>query len=368
MKLVIDIRMINASGIGTYLKNILPEIIVSFDEVVVLGDKKEILQFEWSKQVEIIEFKAKIYSIKEQFLYPFIIPECDIFWCPHFNFPILPFRATKKVVTIHDVNHLTGVSSFSAIKKKYAFLLFNNAVKKTNLIFTVSEFSKNELIKYTEVDPKKIKVVYCGVNRLLFSREYKNKNLKLPENYILYVGNIKPHKNLIILLKAYNNFSNEFKSKFKLLIVGKKEGFITKDNLIDTYINSNNLEKLVLFSGHVNDSDLPIYYQKASLFVFPSLYEGFGLPILEALAAKTKVISSNAASLPEIGGKAVIYFDPTNEKQLSQKIKECLENQVVDEKENKKRTIQLDKFTWEKSIKNHLDALNKILNLPVNKQ
>lgn len=368
MKLVIDIRMINASGIGTYLKNILPEIIISFDEVIVLGNKREILQFDWSNQVEIIQFNAKIYSIKEQFFYPFIIPKCDVFWCPHFNFPILPFFAAKKIVTIHDVNHLTGVSSFSVIKKRYASLLFNNAVKKTNLIFTVSEFSKKELIKYTAVDPEKIKVVYCGVNRSLFSSEKNNKNLKLPENYILYVGNIKPHKNLITLLKAYNNFSNEFKSKFKLLIVGEKEGFITKDNLIDNYINKNSLEKMVLFSGHVSDSDLPTYYQNASLFVFPSLYEGFGLPILEALAAKTIIISSNAASLPEIGGEAVIYFDPTNEVELYQKIKECLENRLISEKEMQKRTIQLDKFTWEKSIKNHLDAFNKILNLPTNKQ
>lgn len=367
MKLVIDVRMINASGIGTYLKNILPEIIIAFDEVVVMGNKKEILEFEWSKQVKIIQFNSKIYSIKEQFLYPFIIPKCDVFWCPHFNFPILPVLATKKTVTIHDVNHLTGVSPISKIKKQYAYLLFKNAVRKADIIFTVSEFSKTELIKYTSAKSEKIKVVYCGINSSLFEEEKNNENLKLPQDYILYVGNIKPHKNLIVLLKAYNTFSNEFKSQFKLLIVGKKEGFITKDNSIDTYIKKNNLEKFLIFSGYVRDSDLPFYYQKASLFVFPSLYEGFGLPILEALAAKTLVISSNAASLQEIGGDAVIYFNPRNAAELSKKIKECLESKVIDETKKQKRRIQLDKFTWEKSIKNHLEGFGKILNLP-NKQ
>jgi glycosyltransferase involved in cell wall biosynthesis len=104
---------------------------------------------------------------------------------------------------------------------------------------------------------------------------------------------------------------------------------------------------------------LPLYYQNASLFVFPSLYEGFGLPVLEALAAKTMVISSNAASLPEIGGEAVIYFDPKNDIELSQKIKDCLKNKVSIEIE--KRAVQLDKFTWKKSIKNHLEAFRNIL-------
>jgi len=365
MKLVIDIRMINASGIGTYLKNILPEMIMAFNEVIVLGNKDEITKFEWSKQVKIIEFHSKIYSLKEQILYPFIVPKCDVFWCPHFNFPILPVRAKKKLVTIHDVNHLAGVSPISKIKKKYAHLLFENAVRKVDLIFTVSEFSKKEIIKYTKAKPEKIKVVHCGVNASFFKKEKNSKNLKLPENYILYVGNVKPHKNLIVLLKAYAMFSNEFKSKFKLLIVGKKQGFITQDNDIDNFIKNNDLEKIVFFSGHVADSDLPIYYQKASLFVFPSLYEGFGLPILEALAAKTIVISSNASSLPEIGGNAVVYFEPENHIELSQKIEECLESSIINERLEKERSTQLQKFTWKKSIQNHLEAFSEILNYPI---
>lgn len=360
MKLVIDIRLLNASGIGTYLKNILPGILDEFDQIVVLGNQQEISLFPWSKSVEIINFDAKIYSLKEQLLYPKVIPKCDIFWAPHFNLPLLPIRAKKVVATIHDVNHLAGVSPISLLKKKYAHLLFQNAVNKANLIFTVSEFSKSELMKYTTVNPEKIKVVYGGVNQSFFQNTKKDTRFKLPENYILYVGNVKPHKNLITLLKAYILLSKEMRLKYQLVIIGKKEGFITQDKQIDDFITKNNLEDQIMFTGYVEDLDLPKMYQEAALFVFPSLYEGFGLPILEALAAKTKIICSSAASLPEIGGNAVIYFDPNNYTELAQKILDNIENVTNEASLHIEREIQLKKFTWEKAIQNHKHGFKTI--------
>ena len=360
MKLVIDLRLINTSGIGTYLKNVIPGILSSFDQIVVLGNTQEIMSFDWSKEVQIIECNAKIYSFKEQLLYPIVIPKCDVFWSPHFNLPILPIKAKKIVATIHDVNHLTSIAPHSFLKKKYAFLLFHNAVSKANLIFTVSEFSKREILKYTSVNAEKIKVVYCGVDESFFQNTQNKKDLKLPENYILYVGNVKPHKNLIVLLKAYNSLSNQLKSKFKLVIIGKKEGFITQDKQIEDYIIKNNLQKHIVFTGYVHDIDLPKIYQNASLFVFPSLYEGFGLPVLEAMAARIKVLSSNAASLPEIGGDAVIYFDPLNDKELASKIASIIENPIIWNEFIKKTEFQLAKFTWSKSIQNHLNAFKTL--------
>lgn len=360
MKLVIDIRLINASGIGTYLKNVIPGVLHVFDEVLVLGNTKEIQFFEWSKDVKIIEFNAHIYSLKEQFQYPFIIPDCDILWCPHFNVPILPVKARKIITTIHDVYHLTNNASISYLKKKYAGMLFKNAIKKSSLILTVSEFSKTEILKYTNANSQKVEVVYCGVNRFLFENSKAEYNLKLPENYILYVGNIKPHKNLIVLLKAYKTLSEEFKSKYKLVFIGKKDGFLTQENDIHTFIQSNNLQKDITFTGYVNDSDIPKIYHNAQLFVFPSLYEGFGLPILEALATGTKVLSSNAASLPEIGGEAVVYFDPNDNVGLAKLIKDNIEDLPKSEFLVAQGNKQLEKFTWEKSIEKHLSAFKKL--------
>lgn len=361
MKLVIDVRFINASGIGTYIKNVIPDIISEFANVTVLGNTNEIRQFNWSSKVEIIEFDSKMYSIKEQFLYPFKIPKCDIFWCPHFNSPILPIRARKKAVTIHDVNHLTSILDISFLKKKYAAILYKNSVKKADTIFTVSEFSKNEIVKYTNANAEKIKVVYCGVNTPFFEKTQENANVNLPKDFILYIGNVKPHKNLIVLLQAYMALESHIRAKYKLIIVGKKDGFITADNEIDQFIEKNNLDENIIFAGHVNDQDLPIYYQKATLFVFPSLYEGFGLPILEALAAKTVVLSSNAASLPEIGGDAVYYFDPKNVVELTQKMTDILENLNSYSEIIESRKTQLERFTWDKSVKKHLKEFKTII-------
>ncbi|SFC56009.1 glycosyltransferase family 4 protein [Flavobacterium phragmitis] len=366
MKLVIDIRLINASGIGTYIKNVIPDIISEFKTVTVLGNKNEIEKFDWSRKVEIVEFNSKMYSLTGQLLYPFKIPQCDVFWCPHFNFPIFPIRAKKKAVTIHDVNHLTGISPISSLKKKYASFLYKNAVRKADVIFTVSEFSKKEIVHYTIAELEKVKVVYCGVD-IPFFEEEKQSNIELPKDFLLYIGNIKPHKNLIVLLQAYNSLNSSLKEKYKLLIVGKKEGFITGDNQIEEYIKTNNLEKNIIFSGWIQDQDLPVYYQKASLFVFPSLYEGFGLPILESLAAKTPVISSSAASLPEIGSNLVEYFDPNNDKELAQKIMNVLKNPGFNNQVSGSLKTHLEKFTWEKSIKKHLQGFYDILYL-INKK
>ena len=360
MKLVIDVRLINASGIGTYLKNIIPGILHAFDVVSVLGNTAEIQLFDWSKNVEIIEFNAAIYSIKEQIQYPFIVPECDILWCPHFNVPLFPVKAHKIAATIHDVYHLSNKASISYLKKKYAKILFQNAVRKSKTIFTVSEFSKAEILKYTNAKPEKLKIVYCGVDKSLFRNLKTAGDLKLPPNYILYVGNIKPHKNLIVLLKAYVTFSEKFKSKYQLVFVGKKEGFVTGDSQIQNFIISNNLQKHITFTGYIDDSQIPGIYHKAKLFVFPSLYEGFGLPILEALASQTKVISSNAASLPEVGGEAVLYFNPNDHLELA----ELIENNIDDSSKNDflfaQGEKQLEKFTWEKSIEEHLKEFKKL--------
>lgn len=360
MKLVIDIRLINTSGIGTYLKNIIPGILHTFDEVSVLGNTKEIQLFEWSKKVEIIEFNANIYSIKEQFQYPFIIPKCDILWCPHFNVPIFGVKAKSIITTIHDVYHLTPDASISYLKKIYAKILFRNAVQKSSMILTVSEFSKSEILKYTHINSKKIEVVYGGINKTLFRNSTSNSSIKLPQDFILYVGNIKPHKNLIVLLKAYAAFSEEFRSKYQLVFIGKKEGFLTEDNTIQKFINNNDLQKHITFTGYLEDSEIPKIYKRADLFVFPSLYEGFGLPILEAIASQTKVITSNAASLPEVGGEAVIYFDPKNYLQLAELIKSNIDNSSNDDFLFFQGEKQLEKFSWENAIEKHLAAFKKI--------
>lgn len=363
MKLAVDVRMINASGIGTYLKNVLPGLLHLFDEVIVLGNIDELQKFSWFSRVTAIAFEAKIYSLAEQLQYPGIIPECDIFWTPHFNAPLLPIKAKKRVVTIHDVYHLSKDNEVTLFHKLYAKLLLKNAVNRSAAILTVSEFSKSEITRYTGANPAKIDVVYCGVDRLFFegNKQPAGAVLSLPTKYILFVGNVKPHKNLITLLKAYNALEKGLQDNYKLVIIGKKEGFITQDSNLMGYIETNGLTNNILFTGYLEDYLIPIIYKKAALFVFPSLYEGFGLPVLEALAAGTPVLSSDAASLPEVGGDAVEYFKPLNVESLTSKISHALHQSRRTPEFLAKAEKQTALFSWQLSVENHIAAFKKII-------
>ena len=358
-KIVIDARMINDSGVGTYIKNIIPYLISKFD-VILIGKKTELLMFENNEKNNIINFQSKIYSLKEQILYPFIIPKCDIFWSPHFNAPLLPIKAKKTITTIHDVNHLAFENDFSFLKKKYAKTLFLNAIRISDKVITVSNFSKKEIIKYLKPKKELIEVIYSGVNKAFYNEKDLNFLPELPKKYILYVGNVKPHKNLITLFKAYNNLPPIIKDEYDLVILGKKDGFITPDLNVFKFIETKDLINKIYFTGFIEDKFVPNIYKNATIFVFPSLYEGFGLPILEAMASKTMVLSSNFASLPEVGGENVLYFNPNDEIELTSKIVKTLSNSELRGVFSKKGYEYSKKFSWINTAEKHMDLFQNL--------
>ncbi len=347
-KLVVDARMINASGIGRYLKELLPYIVNKF-ETTLIGDEREIKKFEWSKKVKIINSNAPIYSVKEQIELFKKIPETDIFWSPHYNIPVLPIKAKKRVVTIHDVYHLAFKSTLTVPQKIYAEFMIKQAVKKSDVIITVSEFSKNEILKYNPVN-KDISVIYNGVNLDFF----KPLNNVKKEKYILYVGNVKPNKNLVRALKAFIKLGL---TDFKFIIVGEKENFITKDTQVE--ILAKNLGDKVIFTGYVDDKKLVEIYNKAFLFIFPSIYEGFGVPPLEAMACGTPVVVSNAASLPEICGDAAYYVNPYKIEDIAKGIKTIIENESLRKKLIEKGFERVKFFSWENSAKKTIKILEE---------
>ncbi len=358
-ELTVDVRMINSSGIGSYLKNILPIIVDNFSTTL-LGNRNELQSFEWAKNCEIIQFNSKIYSLGEQLKYRRIIPKTDLLWCPHFNIPLLPVKTNKIATTIHDVNHLALSKDTSFVKNRYAKMLYDNAVIKSQKIITVSNFSKSELLKYTEVDASKMAVIHCGVNSSFFKKATINP-IELPKRYILFVGNVKPHKNLITLLKAYNELQNDLKQKYDLVVMGKREGFISSDRKALEYIETNNLSDKIFFTGYVDDNLVPLVYKNATLFVFPSYYEGFGLPLLEAMVSGVPVISSNAASLQEVGGDSVVYFNPDNTNELKEKMKFFLEGDSIRNQYIEKGFNRIQLFSWEKAAKLHVEIFKKLL-------
>lgn len=351
MKIAIDARMINMSGIGTYIQHLLKY--NKYD--VVLGDEKELGAYNVKN---IIKFNSPIYGIKEQLKFPYkklreLKP--DILHIPHYNIPI--FYRGKMIVTIHDLTHLIYKeflpNNFAYL---YAKFMLGLAIKKSVKVITVSENTKNDIIKIFKTNPEKIEVIYNAAGNEFIKKDKENikylyKKYSIPKNkkIIMYVGNLKPHKNLERLLRAFSKIN---KKDCYLLLVGKA---FKKYNVLEKLEEDLKISNKVIHTGMVEQEELVDLYNLADLFVFPSLYEGFGIPILEALACGTPVICSNTSSLPEVGGDVVEYFNPLD----VEEIKNTIERKLKD-KNNINYEKQLKKFDWEKSVKETKELYRKL--------
>jgi glycosyltransferase involved in cell wall biosynthesis len=358
MKIVIDARMIESSGIGRYIESILSEIVEHFRDVVLLGDAVKLhKKLKLSKNFQVIPFTDSIYSLSEQLKYPFIIPECDIFFSPHYNVPLLPIRARYRVVTIHDVYHLAFRKELSFPQKLYAKLVMKCALEKSDAIITVSHFSKREILKYTSEKYKdKVSVIHNG--EIFCEKEIRKGVRPISYPYFLFVGNVKPHKNLKRAIDAFRLLlldTSVSEKSLRFIIVGEKENFITRDNDIVGYIDGDKLLcERVIFTGWVSDDELVCLYAHAQAFIFPSFYEGFGFPPLESMALQVPVITSNVSSIPEICGDAVLYFDPFNVEDIYAKMKQILFDENLRDILIKNGLNNLKLFTKKESISNHL--------------
>ncbi|NGX30320.1 MAG: Glycogen synthase, partial [Candidatus Anoxychlamydiales bacterium] len=317
-KICIDARMIESAGIGTYLKSILKNLKEKvlekekFKIFLIVNSKvkeKKLEAYKWlSKNFELIFLDAPIYSIKEQILLPFKIPKCDLFFSPHFNIPIFPIRAKKRLVTIHDVYHLAFFSKLKFLEKIYAKFFIHKAAMQSDKIITVSNFSKSEILKYTKAKPDKIEVIYNTLNPIFLNKTKitdlkKNKKkidkYKIPKKYFLFVGSLKSHKNLLNLIKAYEEMEKEYPDVY-LVIVGRSKNLKNSIDIQEILDRNKTLSKKIKIISDLKDEDLASIYEKAIALVFPSYYEGFGYPPLEAMSMKCPVIASNRASIPEV--------------------------------------------------------------------
>jgi len=359
--LYIDIRMLDNSGIGTYIKNTITfaieQLKYNYKFILLVSRKQDFnLKVQKLNEYKIIMCDSKIYSLYEQYeLKRNIQNHIDIFWSPHYNIPLL--YKGKLLVTIHDVFHLAMPQYVKGLHKKmYARFMFNAVKKKASKIICVSNFTKNELIRLVGVDEKKIKVIHNGVDGSWFNITKTIKPNDKP--YLLYVGNVKPHKNLNNLLNAFDLIKDCI--PHDVIIVGKKEGFITGDKKL--FDKASEFGNRVKFTGYVTDEVLKQYYVHAACFVFPSFYEGFGLPPLEAMAVGCPVIVSNVASLPEVCGDAALYCDPYNPEDIAEKIKLLIENPSLQEELRQKGLERAKLFTWEKCAKETMAVIEEVLN------
>lgn len=341
----IDARMIEMSGIGTYIQHLMGHGIYD----VALGNEEEIRRYD--SDVKVIPYDAPIYSPKEQVGFPNKAAKAvgiDIMHFPHYNVPI-SYRG-KYVTTVHDLTHIV-LPEFLGGKAKYLYakFLMSQALRRASHIFTVSENSKKDIIKYFGTPEDKISITYDAIDddfrvkdRAEIEYLYNKYSIPRDKKLLLYVGNLKPHKNLSTLLKALKELNRD---DVYLLLVGK--AFKSVD--LDEQEKQLGIKDKVIHTGMVSKEELIDLYNLADLFVFPSLYEGFGIPPLEAMACGTPVIAANNSSIPEVCGDAAVYFDGHDEIMLAMQIKELLES-------NKKRIARqarglqwYKKFEWEKT-------------------
>jgi len=357
MRLCLDARMIRSGGIGTYIKNLI--------DVFASEKKIKLTLLHWKKDAHFFKdyplankriIHSPIYSVREQFELPLKIPSCDLFFAPHFNIPLLPIRAKKRATTIHDTYHLTYFSTLSFTQKIYAKLFYNGAIFKSDTLITEAHFAKTEILTRCLLRPKKLEVIYNAYR--LNKTSQSALPTHLPSKFILSVGNIKPHKNLLRLLQAYE----QLECQEHLLLVGQADRLGTQEKeLFDFLERKPALKKRVHFTGYISDDELATLYKKARLFIFPSLYEGFGLPPIEAMAAGVPVVASTAASIPEICKQGAYYIDPYKVSELKEAMQSLLNDEAL-----RKKQIEVGKevaygYRFELFKENYLNWISRWL-------
>ena len=277
-------------------------------------------------------------------------------------FYLNPVSSGKSILTIFDLNFLalrrftlwSGRWHYAPKIKEYA--------KRCDSIVTVSESSKKEIIESLNVAPEKITVIYGGCSEIFQPgsddglKEWIKRKYQIKGDFILYVGTLEPRKNLKGLIQAYNR--SRAKEEFLLVLAG---GRGWRYEHIFQLVKRLNLEDQVIFTGYVPEFDLPGLYGSASLFVYPSFYEGFGLPPLEAMACGVPVIVSNTTSLPEVVGDAGIYVDPNDTEQISVSIDLVLSDPKLHRALSEKGIERAKLFSWEKTANETLTLYKKLV-------
>lgn len=281
----------------------------------------------------------------------------ELYWQPNF-IPNSGIKAKKIVTTVHDFSFILYRDFHPKERIEYIEKYFFNNLDRSDMIITGSEYTKREILKYTKFKEDKIVVIYHGIDHNLFKVYQKIElGFDLPSKFILSVGSIEPRKNLLRLLKAYQGLPLEIKDEYKLLLVGFS-GW--ENSEIISLIKE--LEEYVQYLGFISDEELAQVYNLATLFVYPSLYEGFGLPVLEAMACGTAVVSSGLSSLPEVGGDAPLYCDPYSITDIQEKIVSTLADSSKRDSMVEKGLAQAQKFSWQKSAQEHKRVFTLMLN------
>jgi glycosyltransferase involved in cell wall biosynthesis len=264
----------------------------------------------------------------------------------------------KTLVTIHDLIFMRYPNLYSYFDRKIHYYKFKYAANKADLVIAISEQTKTDIVTYLKINPDKIKVIYQGCAPVFKENipsefiELTRKKYQLPTHFILNVGTIEKRKNVLSVIKAIKEIDNQ------LVIIGKKTAYFTE---INTYILENNLQNKVIFLENVELKELASIYRMATVFIYPSVFEGFGIPIIEALYSKTPVITSKGGCFSEAGGENSIYIDPLNPEELRIELSELLVNSEKRVVMQQKGFEFVQKFNDEIIAQNWIETYYKII-------
>jgi glycosyltransferase involved in cell wall biosynthesis len=363
MRIAIDARMIRQGsmhGIARYVYELLRGIASSDSKhsyFLIVSDKTPLAYEEWPENFSFILAKSNWISFREQIEIPRLLRDfqIDLFHSPSFVAPILCH--CRMIMTIHDLNHIVLPQFYTPFHQIYYRLFVKRCIQKSHAIITVSQFSKSEIIKIINLDPEKIFVTYNGVNPVyqpVIDKEqldYVREMYELPDEFVLCVSSNKPHKNVHQLVKAYCHSSVDI----PLVLATPVDPELLK------LAEKHNKKHLVYFSKFIAEDHLPAIYSMTKLFIYPSTYEGFGLPPLEAMSCGAPVVVARSSALPEVVGEHAIFADPYDHMDIAR----TLETGVNDLALRAKMQVGVDKhrqrFSWSKMCDQTLDLYDRCL-------
>src|SRR5258706_7215554 len=295
------------------------------------------------------------YSVSEQVKIPLVLKRerVTVFHAPHYVLP--PLVRCRSVVTIHDCIHLMFPQYLpNRLAFGYARTSIGLAARRATRVLTVSESSKRDILRFVDTQPEEIDVIYNAYDeRFAIDPAEEDvvrvrERFQLQDEFVLYAGNVKPHKNLERLIEAFEIVRKRGLDHLKLVMIGDE---ISKYTALRRAVHRHQLHKYVRFLGYLPEETLAVMYRLAGVFVFPSLYEGFALPPLEAMASGTPVVTSNVSSLPEVAGDAAVLVDPYDPHAIAEGIYQVLTDEQLRKDLRHRGVARAGMFSWEQSVR-----------------
>jgi glycosyltransferase involved in cell wall biosynthesis len=374
VKVAIDIRRMTEFGVGTYIRNVVRTLacLDRESEYFLIGSPAKVAEFGVLppnfRAVTLIDGDT---SLKGNLEFRGIVKrlECDLVHIPHL-FWLPRGLGCPYVLTVHDLlEHMYGSRNASSLRRSLHFYLTRRVLRKAARVIAVSQFTKNEIEKLLAIADDRIEVVYNAIDERFLrghatqaDRELIAQRYLVNYPFILYTGAIRPHKNVVRIIEAFSALKSELQKEkqfpdLKLIIIG--DDLSSHPRLRRTVVRSG-VQNDVRFLGFVPIEVLRIFYDVARIFVFPSLYEGFGLPPLEAMAHGTPVVTSNTSSLPEVVGNAALLVNPENVFEIRRGLQRALLDPALRAQMKQRGYEQAQRFSWTTSVSRILEIYREV--------